>query len=466
MNIGVTQLSEKNVLKCVLKDPRLLYDIDKEWLSPVARNIYDSVEKLYEDKNTITPENIAVLIESEDDYAEIVRDQLLNDDEQFALKDFTVYRNRLKTDYAKREIAYSVENILVKSKERGELNVDEMEMIQKNLNRNMELINGQETCLQTITEVGERYRKQLVARQHGLFYSYGDSALDKITIGAVPGQMTTIFGTSGMGKSAFSINLFNKQINKRIPAMYITLEMDETSTMDRLVALRCKIPVSDLMMRGSISDEGTSIEGLQIIERFDEELVKLKKMQDTFFIVDQPSFKLSDLESMIAQAKKRMGTDYLICTIDLWTMISDVGTQASDIEDAINRTSAIAKRQNVHIINIVQANRDTDNKNIPSVDMINLLKPKTINSIKNSAAIGERSRTVLAVFRPKHYAEQMFPDDPLTNLMDDTFSVICLKASMSKIGREVKYLYRPEIFRLDIFDDDAVADDASDPDEL
>lgn len=466
MNIGVTQLSEKNVLKCILQDPRLLYDIDREWLSPVARNIYDSVEKLYEDKNTITLENIAVLIESEDDYAEIVRDQLLNDDEQFALKDFTVYRNRLKTDYAKREIAYSVENILVKSKERGELNVDEMEMIQKNLNRNMELINGQETCLQTITEVGERYRKQLVARQQGLFYSYGDSALDKITIGAVPGQMTTIFGTSGMGKSAFSINLFNKQINKRIPAMYITLEMDETSTMDRLVALRCKIPVSDLMMRGSISDEGASMEGLQIIERFDEELVKLKKMQDTFFIVDQPSFKLSDLESMIAQAKKRMGTDYLICTIDLWTMISDVGTQASDIEDAINRTSAIAKRQNVHIINIVQANRDTDNKNIPSVDMINLLKPKTINSIKNSAAIGERSRTVLAVFRPKHYAEQMFPDDPLTNLMDDTFSVICLKASMSKIGREVKYLYRPEIFRLDIFDDDVVADDASDPNEL
>jgi hypothetical protein len=68
--------------------------------------------------------------------------------------------------------------------------------------------------------------------------------------------------------------------------------------------------------------------------------------------------------------------------------------------------------------------------------------------IKNSSAIAERSRQVLAVYREHYYAAKFFPEDPLVQEEDDVMEVSLLKCSNSEVGKRLNYLYDGGLFRL------------------
>lgn len=447
-------LNEQRIFRCILDNPKLLYDIQPNWFSCAESNkLFTTLQYLYENKLEFSLNNIAVK-SGQPAYMEIDNPYIF--DVEYNLKEWDFYVQSMRQAYAKEDITKNViDELKVKALSKEDLDIDTLTQLYQRLGKNIDLIRGNSNRLQTITQIGQEYRKTLISRKLGEFYSYGDYLIDRmIPTGAAPGQMTTIFGSTGMGKSMFNLNLFSKQINKRIPCMYVTLEMDTITTMDRLVALRQRIPYRYLMMKNSGENLDDMMNPDYIIDLCEKELSNLKKYEDRFFIVDEPSLSLDDLEILIADAKKRMNTDYMICSIDLWTMVHGVGSKATDIEDAVNRTSEIAKRQGVHLINVVQANREADKKTVPSIEAIDSLRIKTVNAIKNSGAIGERSRAVLSVFRPKHYAETLFPDDPQLEYMDDVFEVSLVKANNAQIGGRVKYLYDAECFRLCPFIED------------
>lgn len=440
-------LNEQRIIRCIIDNPSLIYDIQSDWFScSESRNLYLAIKYLYEHKLEINRENLATrtgqpaYIDAPEEIFPV----------EYSLAEWQFYLDAMKLEYVKRDVYDNVvKKLSVSSMSKEQFKYDELVELHKKLTEDIDLMRGHENKLQKITQIGQRYHGTLVSRKLGESYSYGDYLIDKlIPTGAAPGLITTVFGSTGMGKSMFALNLFSKQINKRIPCMYITLEMDEITTMDRLIALRQRIPYTTLLMR----DSGDSIEDMMnpdyVIELCDKEIRNLKKYEDRFYLVDEPSLSLDDLEGLVMDAKKRMGVDYLICTIDLWTMLHGVTSKATDIEDAVNRTSELAKRQHIHIINVVQANREADKKSVSSIENLDSLKIRTVNAIKNSGAIGERSRAVLSVFRPKHYAEMLFPDDPQLEYMDDVFEVSLVKANNGKVGGTVKYLYDAECFRL------------------
>ena len=440
-------LNEQRIFRCILKNPKLLYEIQPNWFSCAESNrLYTTLQYLYEHHIEFTPSNIATKsgqVAWLDAPSELF-------DVEYNLEEWDFYVRSMKLEFVKEDINKNIlDELKVRTLSKEQLDFESLVQLHQSLTKDIDLVRGNNTKLQTISQIGQRYRGTLISRKLGESYSYGDYLIDRmIPTGAAPGQMTTIFGSTGMGKSMFNLNLFSKQINKRIPCMYVTLEMDETTTMDRLIALRQRIPMKYLLMKNNGENLDDMLNPDYIIELCEQELNNLKKYEDKFFIVDAPSLSLDDLESLIADAKKHMETDYLICSIDLWTMLHGVGSKATDIEDAVNLTSEIAKRQGVHLINVVQANREADKRTVPSIEAIDTLRIKTVNAIKNSGAIGERSRAVLSVFRPKHYAETLFPDDPQLEYMDDVFEVSLVKANNAQIGGRVKYLYDAECFRL------------------
>ena len=441
MSFNIQFESEKNVFKCILINPGLIHEIDITWLSNKGQEIYNAIEALSINNKSLTANNLRIQTNDEDIDAFI--DELFNDN-QIDVRDFDVYRDRLKLDYAREQISGRLsDDLKILINKRGDLDIRKVEELSDLLEKNLDLIKNKRSMIPTISDVIERYKDEVQNRLSGKFYSYGDAELDKVTVGAQPGQITTVFGPTSMGKSAYALNLFNKQINKRIPSVYFTLEMDEVSTMDRLISLRTGIPAVDLSMKNADTDEKIFINDI-----INSETDKLNKMSGWMAIVDEPGLKLSEFESQIIKLKKRMGVDYLIAFVDLWTMFADIKAEASDIESAINLTSDIVKRQNIHLIPIVQANREADRKSVPSIEMIPNMKIRNLNNIKNSAAIGERSRTVISVFRGKKIAEQYFPDNPLTEIMDDIFEATVIKCSNGKIGSTVKYVYQPECFRI------------------
>lgn len=172
-----------------------------------------------------------------------------------------------------------------------------------------------------------------------------------------------------------------------------------------------------------------------------------------FFLVDDPTLKVDDLEALCREAMKKMNTDYMVCFVDLLTMLSDFGEKVIDMERSMNKLSGIAKKLGIHFVFLVQANRTVDSQSIQTIEQLDKLRPKSLHGIKNTAAIGERSRIVLSVFREKHYAQELFPNDPQVEFMDDIMTITIIKQSSGITGRAVKYLYEPEIYRISNYEE-------------
>ncbi len=289
-------------------------------------------------------------------------------------------------------------------------------------------------------QLGNLYENILNERRSGnYFFSSGDSYLDsRLTIGFAPGTQTVIFGTTGSGKTNFALSLFLKMIHKKIPCLYVSLEMPVDMLIDRLFASKYQLPL-DWLYPQSNEYETVPDWVFEKLELFKTEL----KQSKLFRIVDEATFSISDLEELIVAVKKEMNVAHLNVFVDLTTMLQEftnaVGSRADNIEIGVNQLNAIAKKHKCHIINIVQSNRQQDSMRLTKLDDIDKLRP-TLNHIKSSNALAERARLVLGVFRKKYYAERYFPNEVETETMDDVMQVSILKQSQGALG-ELTYLF-------------------------
>lgn len=442
--IGLVKIEKKN-LNCLYENPSLTYKYDQPYfISSIGNDLLHTIKLLYESDVKVNISNLVAYGNSRN--RDITEGNLLElRSEEYDLGEFDFYFTALKKEFAKNQIQnVLLSDTLEMTSSKGELDTHKIESLILSMQSHLDIISGKESALQTLDQVALKYRGVLQARRKGEYhFETGDSMLDKnLAVGFAPGQITTIFGATGIGKSMFALNLVNRQINKSIPSVYLSLEMDDISTMDRLIAMRQMAPASTFHTndQGELSQEA--------FELLDREMETLTHFNKRFFLVTDPSLTVAEFELLVKEAKKRMGVEYLVATLDLLTMLSDLGQKPIEIEETMNRLHIVAKRQNIHIVGVVQANRQMDSARVDSIDQLDKLRPKRLDGIKNSASFGERSRLVLSVFRPKYYAQQLFPDEPETEAMPDTFIVTILKQSNGRSGGLLYYLYDPQCFRL------------------
>lgn len=436
--------TEQSCLNCIWDNPDLLYKLDQDyWNTNAARSIKDSIQELYENKVPITINEIVAIGNKKD--STITKENLEKlRNQEYDIASFDFYLKNLRKNWAKEQIEDRLlKNTLLEVSKKGDLNVEVVRELVADIDRKLEVIEGKDSLLRSLNEVAENYRGVLIKRKRGEYkFSTGDSHLDShLAQGFPPGEITTLFGATGVGKSMFALNLVNKQINKRIPSVYYTLEMSEIASMDRLISIRQKIPASFFRLNedGELPDEAFKL--------LEQESRYLKKYEDSFFLVENPSISLSDFEVTIKEAQKRMNTRYLIATVDLFTMLSDVGQKADEIEQAMNKLHSIVKRTGIHALIVVQANRSADGARVATIEQINNLRP-SLNHIKNANAMAERSRLVLGAFRPKYYASRLFPESEDLELMEDQLQLQILKQSSGEVGKIIRYVYDAECFRV------------------
>jgi len=443
MNFGTVKV-EQQVLNCVWENPDLLYKLDKDyWNTNPARAIKESIQELYENKVTITVNEIVAVGNKKDPTVTKENLEKLRSQE-YDLASFDFYLKNLRKNWAKEQIEDKLlKETLIEVSSKGELNIDVVRQLTADIDLKLEIIEGKDSLLRSLSQITEEYRGVLIKRKRGEYkFSTGDSHLDTyLAQGFPPGEITTLFGATGVGKSMYALNLISRQMNKRIPSVYYTLEMSEIASMDRLISIRQKIPSSFFHLN---EDGELPEEAFKVLEK---ETEYLKKYEDNFFLVENPSISLSDFEATIKEAQKRMNTKYLIATIDLFTMMADVGQKADEIEQAMNHLHSIVKRTGVHALIVVQANRSADNARVATIEQISNLRP-SLNHIKNANAMAERSRLVLGAFRPKYYASRLFPESEDLELMEDTLEVQVLKQSSGEVGKIVRYIYDAECFRI------------------
>jgi replicative DNA helicase len=294
----------------------------------------------------------------------------------------------------------------------------------------------------------DSYRNELLERKKGLHFPFNDMFLDRtLTKKAAPGQIILLAGSTGTGKSIYGLHLMSGLVNTDIPCLYFSPEMDEISTMDRWMAMRKNIPIDNWYSTGPEMDS--------LIDIVDKEKELLK--DKAFRFIDEPDINLEQIRHYIREFKLAYKVPYLIVFVDLITQVREFMDMAGNknaslptiMEKAINKVNAIAKKENVCIVAIAQMNREADSARVTSLADINKLRP-TLNTIKNSAALAERSRTVLSVFRAKYYIDRYLPFDLEAQEEPDVLEIQVVKQNMGRVGNIGRYNFNGPTFSLNV----------------
>jgi replicative DNA helicase len=446
MSLLSSQTVEQQILHFCFDHPEKIIEIkDNYFLSSEGKILYDALLDLYRNNISFYDDNI---ISTGGQKSESITFELLKSIRSIKYDEsaWNYYRDILQKSYAKDKIQSKVlKDALTISTLKNDLDIDKMQSVVYELQECVNLARGQGTEVKTIREMFDSYQNVLLKRMDGsAFFDTGCVLLNSVLpTGFSPGEITTIFGSTGIGKSTYSLYLINRMVNKYIPCFYISLEMSETSTMDRWMASRLRIPFHTFYSKNKVIDES-------VIEKVKEERSKLERANSNKFVfIDETRVSSSSLEKMINQVKMKLKTDYMVVFVDLATMMEDFieGTSIA-YEQAMNNLHQMTKRTRVHLVLVVQAVQKSLERHRPTtIEGLQVFRP-TLASIKNSSAIAERSRQVLAVYREHYYAANFFPEDPMVQEEDDVMEISLLKCSNSEIGKRLNYLHDSGLFRL------------------
>ena len=448
-------IAEYRLLNALVRNPEYLNDArvsEDVFINETAKSFFEAIQSLKEKNIEITPASLyqaAYNIDINATEQEVRRIYELDSEGASSLDDII---HTLSVTQAKQSVLSRLDSLRKVLSTPGDPDVDNINERLFSIEQDVSRIGKSTSKLLDYQEWTEKYIDDLNERKKGRRYSFGDLHLDKYLFkGAAPGCITIVTAATNMGKSTYVLSLIDGMIDENIPSMYISLEMGMIDTMDRLVASRLGIENRELY-------NPENMEG--IIEQVKDESQNLSNRKN-FYFCRATGVDIPKLKSLIREFKQKTKKDYCIVAIDLLSgmkgfMVSSGGAStASTIEVNMNRLEELALEENVHIIGVVQINRSSDSYKISHVEQINGLRP-TLNDVKNSGAYAEKATTLLALFRPKYYADRYCKEDPATATMQDVLEVQVLKDRNAQAGEIFKYMFDGKFFRLlPLFEDDA-----------
>lgn len=304
---------------------------------------------------------------------------------------------------------------------------------------------SEEKLIKYLPDIKEKYLAEFEKRKGGRIYTFNNKILDDILEdGPVPGEGGLITASTGMGKTAFALNVMNDLYNANIPTMLFELEMGDINTMDRWLSLRTGIPYKDIKHPKSQED-------FELVKKeLDKEFKHLELNNERWAICEKATLSLADIRREARKFQIKTGQKYFILLLDLISMIQDFTSPekglslAGQMEIAINRVNAMAKELGFHWLGLVQLNRSVEQDKVMDIDDIDRLRPNRA-AIKNSGALLERCRYCLSLFRKKYYAEAYLEKEE-AEVLEDIIEVGLMKASNAQVGKRFM-MFQPEIFK-------------------
>lgn len=416
----------------------------------VCKDIFDAMYYLHTEKIPLTKNaifqnasgrNINVTAESIQGIINI------NSDKDVVLKDIIKTLSDANRSIVALNNIRKVESIVNENPLRTNEQNDKIRNLLTDTERNL-LSENDIKRIKTFPEVEESYKENYEERKNGKQFKFYDVLLDKvITYGPAPGSGGIIAASTGMGKSAWCLNLIDRLVAFQIPCMYYSLEMGEIDTFDRWIASRKRIPLKDIV-------SPTPDNFIDIKRSVNEEFTTLKE-NTRFRFSECASVSLSQVRQDITKFQLDIGQTYCVVVFDLLSMIKEFTIVekgmnfAQGIEVAINTLNAMAKELGFHYIAVLQLNRKVEDQQvlIDDLDDLKRFRP-TRNSIKNANAFMERVRYALGLFRPKYFAKMFIEDTALWEDIPDYCEVFSLKQNSGEVGLIGKYLFEPEIMKM------------------
>ncbi len=213
------------------------------------------------------------------------------------------------------------------------------------------------------------------AAERGL--NTGFDPIDVKTRGLWPGDVVTVLGRTGVGKSAFAQfvaqSCAKRSLNTAV--IFFSLEMPDGMVAERMLQIETNQRASELQKNFLARAIPSEIE------------TKLKKDLANFYVVDTGGLSLAEIERIVLGARESTGKDIGLIVLDYLSLIKASGNNSYEHATSISRElKAMAKRLSVVLMVIVQVSRKL--KDVDEVE---------IDSARDSGAIEEASDIVLGL---------------------------------------------------------------------
>jgi len=264
------------------------------------------------------------------------------------------------------------------------------EVTQGNIKRSSET--AQSLVLQAKKRIEE------IAGQEGLSgVATGFEKLDKITSGWQPSDLIIIAARPAMGKTAFVLSMArNMAIDFGMPVALFSLEMASVQLITRLIS----------------SETGLSSEKLRTgkLEKHEWEQLstKVKNLEKApLYIDDTPSLSIFDLRAKARRLVSQHGIRIIIVDyLQLMTAGGNGkggGNREQEISTISRNLKALAKELNVPVIALSQLSR--------AVETRGASKRPLLSDLRESGAIEQDADIVSFLYRPEYYKIDEWDDD-------------------------------------------------------
>jgi replicative DNA helicase len=223
--------------------------------------------------------------------------------------------------------------------------------------------------------------------------STGFLDLDEVTNGLQPGQMITVAGRPGMGKSTLGLNFARSCAIKHGPggtiepgqtAAIFSLEMSKDEIMQRLYSAEGRIRLAD-MRNGRMTDDDWAKIGR----------IAGDTAEVPLFIDDSPNLTMMEIRSKARRIAQRHGLALVVVDyLQLMTSGKRVESRQQEVSEFSRQLKLLAKELAVPVVAISQLNRGPEQRadNRPM-----------LSDLRESGAIEQDSDLVLFVHRPEAY---------------------------------------------------------------
>jgi putative DNA primase/helicase len=198
----------------------------------------------------------------------------------------------------------------------------------------------------TMAELADAYVLAARDPHHRLRFGYPE--LDRELRGVAPGEVVAILARSGVGKTAFGLNLAERMTGRTaLPTLLFSLEMPGVGIFERLASMTHGWPGEDIENRVRGEDPETMQRLLEVCERWHH-----MRMVDTSCSLDRLDTLIEGARSLWSAPLRLVVVDFagLVSLTRLTSAYERVSTVATELKN-------VAKRHNVSLLVLYQLSR-------------------------------------------------------------------------------------------------------------
>lgn len=255
-----------------------------------------------------------------------------------------------------------------------------------------------ETAQNLVIQAKKRIEE--IANKEGLSgVPSGFSKLDQLTSGWQPSDLIIIAARPGMGKTALTLSMArNMAVEHNIPVAFFSLEMSSVQLITRLISSETQLS-SEKLRTGNLEKH-----------EWEQLNVKVKGLEKApLFIDDTPSLSIFDLRAKARRLSSQHGIKLII--VDYLQLMTAGGSQKGgnreqEISTISRNLKALAKELSIPVIALSQLSR--------AVETRGGSKRPLLSDLRESGAIEQDADIVSFIYRPEYYKIDEWDDDEHT----------------------------------------------------